>query len=489
MYPSNTLRSSLFISVPMYLITERNQVSFKMATTTIEKTPTKGRDAIVALFDPGTFVEMGAYIRRDGENAPYTAVLCGYGSVDGKLAFAFAQDTDRTSGALDAVGARKIERLYEEAIRVGAPVIAVLDSAGAIIHDGAEALAAYGRVLRCVSNASGIIPQIAVIGGICSGLSAVIASMYDVTVTVKGESDVSFHPVSSKEEDTTATAESCGLSAINADDRDGAIRATRDLIALLPRNNRDVADIEPPDSLTRPVTANELTGIALIKAVADRGRAGRRNVISLYDGFSPEIVTALCTVGGRLCGMVASDSSEHDGKLTPKGARKAARFVSFCDSFSIPVVTLVDSMGVDTSAPREPAPAFGKLAKAYITATTAKVTVVVGNAVGAAFTLLGSRAMGADLTLAIPEAMISPILPSIAVAFLWNDKITKDNPRAAVEAEWMQTEASPVRAAESGEIDDIIAPSELRARIASALFMLAEKADGTPDRKHGVPTL
>ncbi len=457
-------------------------------TPTAEKSASLGRDTIVALFDPGTFVEMGAYIRRDGENTPYTAVLCGYGSVEGKLAFAFTQDTDRSSGALDAVGARKIERLYEEAIRVGAPVIAVLDSAGAVVYDGAEALAAYGRVLRCASEASGIIPQIAVIGGICSGLSAVIASMYDVTVTVKGESHIGFKTTDISG-DSTPNAEACGLSALNTDDRDGAIRAARDLVVLLPRNNRDVADGEPIDSLTRPVTADELTGIALIKALADRGRAGRRNVISLYDGFAPEMVTALCTIGGRVCGVIATDAGENDGKLTPKGARKAARFISFCDSFSLPIVTLVDSMGVDTSAPREPAQAFGKLAKAYITATTAKITVVVGNAVGASFTLLGSRAMGADLTLALPEALISPLAPSVAVAFLWNDRITKDHPRTAVEDEWAATEGSPVRAAESGEIDDIVPPTQLRARIASALFMLAEKADSTPDRKHGVPTL
>ena len=141
-----------------------------VTNTILEKESSKGRDAIVSLFDFGTFVEMGAYVRREGENAPYTAVICGYGSVDGKLAFAFSQNSDVNGGALDDVGARKIARLYEEAIRVGAPVVAVLDSAGAIVHDGARALAAYGRVLRCVSEASGIIPQIAVIGGSCEGL-------------------------------------------------------------------------------------------------------------------------------------------------------------------------------------------------------------------------------------------------------------------------------------------------------------------------------
>ncbi len=454
----------------------------------IEKIPSVGRDAIVALFDPGSFVEMGAYIRRGGEDAPYTAILTGYGSVDGKLAFAFSQDTDRTSGALDALGARKIERLYEEAIRVGAPVIAVLDSAGAIIADGADALGAYGRVMSCVSTASGIIPQIAIIGGSATGLSAVIASMYDFTITVKGESHIAFHMDTLGKDDTPAAVAS-GLSAINAETRDGAILSARDLISLLPRNNRDVADVEPIDSLTRPVTADELTGVALVKALADRARAGRRNVLSLYDGFSPETVTALCTIGGRVCGVIASDVNENGGMLTPEGARKAARLISFCDSFSLPVVTLVDSMGVNTTSSREPSPAFGKLAKAYITATTAKVTVIVGHAVGASFALLGSRALGADLALALPEAVISPLSPSVAVAFLWNDRITPEKPRAAVEAKWMETVASPARAAESGEIDDIVAPNELRARIASALYMLAEKADGIPDRKHGVPTL
>ncbi len=460
-----------------------------IVTNMTEKTASKGRDAIVSLFDRGTFVEMGAYVRREGENAPYTAVLCGYGSVDGKLAFAFAQDSDLNGGALDDIGARKIKRLYEEAIRVGAPVVAVLDSAGAIIHDGARALSAYGQVLACVSEASGIIPQIAVIGGDCQGLSAVIASMYDVTVTVKGESRVAFRSAGTEGEDTTPAAEACGLSAINAESREAAVRTARDLVILLPRNNRDVADVDPMDSPTRPISADELTGMALVKAIADHSRIGRRSLIPLYDGFAAEIVTALCTIGGRACGIIANDASINDGKLTPKGARKAARFVEFCDSFSLPVVTLVDSMGVDTSSPREPSQAFGKLAKAYITATTAKVTVVVGNAVGASFTLLGSRALGADLALALPEAMISPLLPSVAVAFLWNDKVTGEYPRAAVEAEWMATEGSPVRAAEAGEIDDIIPPTELRARIAAALYMLAEKADTTPDRKHGVPTL
>ncbi len=451
--------------------------------TTNEKQATRGREALVSLFDAGTFVEMGAYIRRRGEEAPYDAVLTGYGSVNGKLTFAFAQDQDSLSGALDEIGAGKVERLYEEALRVGAPVVAVMNSAGAVVADGVAALSAYGRAMKCAADASGIIPQIALVEGKCTGLSAVIASMFDVAITVKGVSEIAFNLAAART-DKDGYAEAHGLSALHAEDTPSALAAARELISLLPRNNRDVADVDSTDDPARAVAADELTGLALVRALADNGR-----VVSLYEGFAPELITAITAIGGRTCGVIATDAAVGDGKLTPKGARKAAKFVSFCDSFSLPVITLVDSMGVDVSAPREPAPAFGKLAKAYISATTAKISVVTGNAIGAAFTLLGSRALGADLTLALPETVISPLAPSVAVAFLWNDRITAENPREAVEAEWATTEAAAVRAAESGDIDDIVPAAELRARLSSALYMLAEKADTTPDRKHGVPTL
>jgi acetyl-CoA/propionyl-CoA carboxylase len=188
-------------------------------------------------------------------------------------------------------------------------------------------------------------------------------------------------------------------------------------------------------------------------------------------------------MGGETVGFVSLS-----GKLTAEGARKAAHIVSFCDSFSIPVVTLVDSEGVEHAEPSD-AFFYGKLAKAYITATTAKVTAIIGKAYGAAFTLLGSHALGADLSLALEGSVISVLAPETAVAFAMNDKITAEKSRADVENEWREIYASPLAAAESGDIDDIVREEELRARIISALYMLAEKADGTPDRKHGVPTL
>lgn len=436
----------------------------------MEKQNTKGRERITSLFDAGTFVEMGAYIRRRGdkENEAYDAVLTGYGSVDGKLAFAFVQDSDKNAGALDSVGAEKIARLYEQAVRSGAPVIGVFDGAGAVVYDGATALSAYGKVMKCVSDASGIIPQIAYVSGVCLGMAATAATMFDVTVTVKDTSELY---VSAPAGDLEANGLASVITATDAE----AVLAVRSLIELLPRNNKDVAAEDPTDSVARLVDLSQ----DVLTAMADNGA-----VTVLNTDYGKEITTALARMGGVTVGLVYAN-----GKLTAKGARKAARLVSFCDSFSIPVVTLVDSEGLETAADADLAPALGKLAKAYITATTAKVTSVIGKAYGAAFTLMGSRSLGADLALAIPSSVISVMDPEAAVAFVWNDKITSDKSRAEVEAEWKETYASATIAAESGDIDDIVPEAELRARIISALYMLAEKADGTPDRKHGVPTL
>lgn len=415
-----------------------------------EKQETKGRETVTALFDAGTFVEMGAFVRRRGEEQPYDAVITGYGSINGKLAFAFVQDSDRVAGALDEIGADKIQKLYAQALRVGAPVIGVFDSAGAVVFDGASALAAYGRVMTLVSEASGIIPQIAYISGSCTGMASTIAAMFDLTV-----------------------ADGDCVNEVTALRGENAVCAIRNLIDLLPRNNKDVNAVDPTDALDRPVAL--ANGIA---SLADNGA-----ITPLYEGIGSEVTAALARMGGQTVGLVSLN-----GKLTVAGARKTAHLVAFCDSFSIPVVTLVDSEGTDNDEPGLSL-ACGKLAKAYATATTAKVTAVVGKAYGAAFTLMGSRALGADLALALEGSVISTLAPETAVAFAMNDEITADKSRADVEAEWKETYASPKAAAESGDVDDIIPEVELRARIISALYMLAEKADGTPDRKHGVPTL
>ena len=445
----------------------------------MEKQETKGRAVITSLFDAGTFVETGAYVRRPGET--YDAVLCGYGAVEGKLCFAFVQDSDRKKGAFDELGAKKIASLYEQAVRTGAPVIGVFDSAGAVVVDGVSVLSAYGKLMSCVSGASGIVPQIALVTGVCGGMAAVTAGLFDLTVTVKDTAELFVNPpvLAGKDTGSSANAAKAGLSALTADSDAAAVAAVRSLVALLPSNNKDNADVAA-DGISA-VVVDGLTGEALIRALCDDGR-----FTALYADYDASVVTGLCRMGGTVTGVVASDASVGGGKITAKGAAKAARLISFCDSFALPVVTLVDSEGVDTSADPALAPALGKLASAYLTAACPKVTAVTGKAWGSAFTLLGSRALGADMAYAVDGCEVSVMDPAAAVAFLCNDQITADKSRADVEAEWKAGNASAKAAAEAGAVDDVIPGEELRARLCAALYMLSGKADGTPERKHPV---
>ena len=434
----------------------------------MERTQTKGNHKIALLFDAGTFVETGAYIKRAGCAEEYEGVICGYGSVDGKLTFAFVQDGDRMKGAFDATGAKKITALYKMAISAGAPVIGVFDSAGALVPEGSGVLSAYGQLLADISAASGVIPQISVISGSCTGLCAVAAGMFDVKLTVD-----SAKVYLTTEDDETPDAD------VVCKSEDEAFAAARKLIVTLPSNNMDVACTTCADAAERAIVADETDTCALISDICDAG-----STVVLGEQYKDGMLTALATIGGVTVGIVATDRAQNGGKLTHKGARRAAKLVNMCDSFGIPVLTLVDSEGIAPKCTACGVKAYGALSGAYASASCAKVTVVTGNAYGAAFTLLGSRAQGADLALALPESCISVMDPAAAVAFMYNDQITAEKSRAEVEAEYKATKASAVAAAEKGDIDDIIPAEELRARICAALYMLQGKADGTPGRKH-----
>lgn len=432
----------------------------------MDKNQTVGKEKIASLFDAGTFVEIGAYIKRSGDDAAYDGVICGYGSVSGKLAFAFVQDSDRTKGAFDEAGARKIEMLYDMAIKNGAPVIGVFDSAGAVVLDGSAALTAYGRFISCVAKASGIVPQIAVYDGLCTGMALTVANMFDLSVRVEGKSEL-YLTATAKDKDL--------LCAIDAKDEAEAFASVRNLIEILPQNNKDDASQMSGDDAARATSVAGLTGKALVEALADNGR-----FTEIYAKESG-IVTGFAFFGGTLCGVVASNNVCDAGKIGFLGAKKAADLISFCDRFGISVLTLVDSEGLaDCACPK----CVARLASAYANASCALVTAVVGKAYGAGFTLLGSKSIGADLEIALEGAVISVMSPESAVAFIMNDQITADKSRADVEKEWCEKYASATVAAEKGDIDDIVEEATLRARICSALYMLASKADGCPDRKY-----
>lgn len=432
-----------------------------------------------SIFDSGTFVEIGAYTKRADAQTELESVVCGYGAVEGKLAFAFIQDSGRTKGAFGERHSKKIASLYALAVKNGAPIIGVFDSAGAVVYDGAEALAAYGRLMKNISDASGIVPQIAVIDGVCGGAAAVAASMFDLTVTVKDRSELFVNApfVVGKTEAGTV-----GLSAHEAASEAEAFSFVRNLVAMLPQNNADGSYIETSDDANRAVAfdAENYQVDALLASLADDGK-----IVKLYVDYTDKAVLALASFDGILTGVVASNPAQK-GILDIKTARAAAKLISFCDSFGIPVLTLVDSEGVEVSAEAENAAYASELAKlafAYTSSENAKVTVVLGKAYGTAFTLLGSKSVGADMALALPTSCISVLSPEASVAFVWNDKVT-DKSRREVEDEWKSKYASAADAADSGEIDDIIEPAELRARVCAALNMLVAKTDEIPSRKH-----
>ena len=443
----------------------------------MEKGTTVGCAKIAALFDAGTFVETGAFMKRGDD---LTGVVCGYGAVNGKLVYAFAQDSDRKKGAIDALQAEKIAMLYSMAQRNGAPVVGMFDSVGATVADGASVLSAYGKLLKVVSDASGIIPQIAIINGVCAGMAATVAAMFDVVVTIKDKSELYVNApfLAGKEIGTTDYTAQNGLASITAEDEEDAVAKAVKLISMLPSNCEEGVAIEDiTDDINRTVAVEGLNGKELIETLSDAN-----TFVALGDAYATEMITGIACFGGVTCGVVANDAAVNGGVITCEGAKKAAKLIGFCDSFSIPVVTLVETGAEAEGAPL--AAQLGKLAMAYATADTAKIGVICGKAYGAAFTLMGSKALGADMVYALPTSEISVMAPASAVAFLWNDKITEEVTRADLIEKWTRECASPEAAAADGSIDDVVAANELRQRICAAVYMLMMKNVGTPARKH-----
>lgn len=447
------------------------------------------RERITMFFDEGTFVETGAYVtRRISEfdaDAPdvFEGVICGWGSVNGKLVYAFSQDIARTKGSVSEAHARKICEIYRLACENGAPVVGILDSAGAYLPEGVRALAGYGQIMRSISMASGVVPQIAIIPGIAEGAAAVMAGMFDFVVMANGTVSVTPPFVLGKAADAAET----GIAALCEKDDTSAIDAARTLINYLPSNNAEgTAEIMTADEVNRHADISAYAGkreaACLITAAADDGK-----YLELYKAYASEVSTGFLSIGGIVCGIVANDYSVNGGTLTPLAARKAAKMVSFCDAFNIPVVTFVDSKGTSAALSAENAPyaaEIGKLANAYASARTPVITLISGEAYGTVFAVMGSKALGADVVLALDTAKVGCMNAASAVAFLWNDKITGSVTRDQLEKEWDETVGSPVEAARAGEIDDIIASEEIRQRIAAYVIMLQAKSKTAPVRRH-----
>lgn len=452
-----------------------------------ESETSETRKLIEALFDEATFVELGTYTQksfseyaRTGNVNELEGVICGYGAVDGQLVYLFAQDRARLDGAMDETHAAKILSLYQLAMQNGAPVVGIFNSAGADIYEGVGALAAYGKIMKAVTSASGLIPQIAVVTGECIGISASVAALFDFMICAEGSSFYVRAPEFGGMNEANEP-----ITALRAKDPLSTVYEARSLLSFLPANASE--GIHPTvcaDDLNRMLGDPDFGGDLhnILNAVMDNGVYKE-----LHADTATGFLTAFGTIGGVRCGVCGNTFQDGSALLSGEEARKAAKWISFCDAFCIPLVTFVNTAGFTYCKKKEQtsfATSLASLGAAYAASVMPKITIILGKAIGGAYTLCGSKALGCDIVYALENAEIGALSAEAAVAFAWNDRITLTKSREELEAEWRRSLSSPVAAACKGEVDDIINVSEMRQRICSALLMLAAK--GTSRRRHGV---
>lgn len=431
------------------------------------------------LFDEGTFVEVGAYLHRKkteldrDSDEDFEPVVTGYGAVGGTLVYAFSQDFSRLSGALGEMHAKKIVKIYDMALRSSAPVVGVFDSAGAKILEGVDALAGYGYIMAKTAEAKNICPQIAVIAGPCGGSNAVIARMFDMIIAADGGS-LYTAPSSVLENKEMIEAKGLyerGIASLLAKDDADAMACVRRLIPYFGSKTDSADDPSRAVSVADIIASGAYNVRDVIAQTVDGG-----SFVELGGGHAAHMVTGFAAINSNVVGIVANDPSKKDGKLCPCAIDKAADFVSLCSGFGIPIITLVDTVGIaanEKTEQKDISKKLARLAAAYaddMSVGGPKITVVLGKAFGTAYTVMGSKAVGADVALALDSAQIAAMEPVRAVEFLGD--VGDESKKAEIAAEWAEKFASPLEAAKSGHIDDIIDPSELRARIAASLEML-----------------
>lgn len=429
------------------------------------KTASPARERITALFDEGTFTELDGFVACGNEGV---GVITGYGSIDGSIVYAFSQDVSVCGGAVSKAHAEKIAKVYDLAVKNGAPVVAIFDSNGAKVSEGQEVLVSYQKILAMSQNLSGVVPQIAVVAGSCVGINAMMAASADITVMAE---DAALY-LSDANSDTSAKAQAeNGVVSLVEKDALAAVAKAKELIGMLPLNNLELAPISEGAESAPAVIDDQTASEELVKAVCDA-----ESVVVLKADYAKHVLTALASVGGSTVGVVSVK-----GKLCAKCSAKAASFVRFCDSFNLPVVTFVDTEGFCGCTTPDAAAA---LTAAYADATCAKVTVYTGKAIGAACMAFGT----ADVKLAWPTAVISALAPATAVEFFWHDHLkgVEDTAaaRKALEEEYMDTEASAFAAANASMVDDIITPDATRGALITALDALASKRVQRLAKKH-----
>lgn len=471
------------------------------------------RERIAKLFDENSFVELDAFVESRGidfgmqdRKAYGDGVVVGYGTIDGRPVYAAAQDFTFIVGALGEMHAKKIVKVMDMAVKAGVPFVNLIDSNGARLQEGLNALAGYAEILYAATQASGVIPQITAIMGSCPGASSYLPPMSDfvfmtektATLNIVGSQIIS---ATSGKNITAAElggakvhSENTGIANFVCADDDAVLAEIRNLISYLPENNlTDAPTYACEDDLNRlldELNDDQPAGYDMKNMIASVFDAG--SMLEVSKDYAKNIITAFTRMSGTTVGVVANQPAVMNGKLNSAAYTKAARFVRFCDAFNIPVVTFTDSEGVVIDAAEEQSGISAKAAKlmyAFAEATVPKVNVIVGKAIGASYVAMNNKQLGADLVYAWPSAEISVMEANAAANILYRKEISvADDPVAAREnlAEQFKAEyANPYVAAAKGYVDDIVEPGSTRVRLASALLMLSSKRESKMAKKHG----
>ncbi|WP_115685189.1 acyl-CoA carboxylase subunit beta [Corynebacterium senegalense] len=455
------------------------------------------RDRVEKLLDEGSFVETDALARHrveaykmDRTKPPTDGVITGYGLIDGRRVCVFSQDATIFDGAVGEVYAEKVLKLYDLATKTGVPVVGIYDSVGPRVQEGVVAAAMQAKILRAATQASGLIPQVAVVAGPTAGLSAAQIPLSDLVIMAAGAAVHLTDPaIVTKVSGSEATADSLGGPAIHANetglaqlvaDTDiAAVELARELIGYLPENNRAASPVTAPAE----IEAQDLNAFMpddeaaaydvhdVIAAVTDG------DLLELGAAYADNVVTGFAHVGGRAVGVVANQPSVLAGCLTDAAARKAARFIRTCDAFNLPLLLFVDSPGFIPSAEEEHAGVVSgaaALAYAFAEAQVGTVTVVTRKALGASYAVMGSKFLGADLVFAWPTAQVALADAPTAAEALGTDA-----------AKYAEENLNPYVATERGLVDSVIEPAQTRAQVLEALRLLERKVVYPAMKKHG----
>lgn len=475
------------------------------------------RERLNLLFDENTFVEVDAFVKHRCTNfgmekkaAPGEGVVCGYGKVNGRLVYAYAQDFTVLGGSLGEMHAKKIVKVMDLAIKMGAPIVGLNDSGGARIQEAVDALAGYGGIFFKNTIASGVIPQISAIMGPCAGGAVYSPALTDfiymvdktsqmfitgpqVIKTVTGEEVTSEELGGASTHNTTS-----GVAHFIAQNDEDCIEQIKKLLSFLPSNNAEKAPlVETNDSPN--VVLDKLNTIIpdgsnkaydmkdIIYEIIDEG-----DFYEVQPFFAKNIITGFARINGESIGIIANQPNAMAGSLDINASDKAARFIRTCDAFNIPILSLVDVPGFLPGTEQE----YGgiirhgaKMLYAYSEATVPKITLITRKAYGGSYLAMCSKDLGADIVLAWPTAEVAVMGPSGAANIVFKKDIKEaDDPakmRAQKIEEYTNEFATPYKAAERGYIDDVIEPEVSRIRIADALDMLSSKRESRPFKKHG----